>query len=749
MNLFRIAAVLVAAATAAAQDLPIVTVTADDTVIDRSCRVMIPAGTVIPDANGNGVIHVRAAGITVEFAPDAVLAGAPSDVPGDQLTGLGIVIVDADKVTLKGARVRGYKVGVHAQHADEFVIDGADLSGNFRQRLKSTSQAEDGGDWLWPHRNDANEWMTNYGAALVVEDSEQVTVRRVKVRRGQNGIILDRVTESKVYDNDCSFLSGWGLAMWRCRSNAVTRNAFDFCVRGYSHGVYNRGQDSAGILFFEQNSENLIAHNSATHGGDGLFAFGGREAIGEETPPGFSHERAGNRDNLFAGNDFSYAPAHGLELTFSFDNIVHGNRMVENAICGIWGGYSQDTHIVGNTFEGNGSMAYDLERGGVNIEHGAGNLIIGNTFKNNACGVHLWWDVDEGLMKLPWAKANHRGEGGRTLPSIENIVADNTFTGDKIGLHLRDCDTTTAAGNRFDAVGKQVDATPGSEPIAGGHPSADDLGADYPLFGDTRPVGARASLRGRDKIVMTEWGPWDHESPLVRLVKAEGATHAYEAFNLPPGAIRVRGVAVRPSVEAGPPVRVTVSVEHPGVFPYVLSAAMGEFEQDINATIINASWDSVFFPWPRPEPTQDASGTPRPPPDLAAWRALAHGPTAVRATVPRLSFPHGMGGPSNVNISEAVTGAGFKGDYFGMIARTRLPLRAGAWRIRTNSDDGVRVLVDGRAVIENWTHHGPTRDAGEFTVDADRAVEIVVEHFEIAGFALLEFEFEPVGEAPR
>ena len=36
--------------------------------------------------------------------------------------------------------------------------------------------------------------------------------------------------------------------MWRSSATSFHRNAFDFCVRGYSHGVYNRGQDSAGIL---------------------------------------------------------------------------------------------------------------------------------------------------------------------------------------------------------------------------------------------------------------------------------------------------------------------------------------------------------------------------------------------------------------------------------------------------------------------------------------------------------------------
>jgi len=40
--------------------------------------------------------------------------------------------------------------------------------------------------------------------------------------------------------------------------------------------------------------------------------------------------------NLLVGNDFSYAPAHGIEMTFSFGNVFYHNRLVENAICGIW-----------------------------------------------------------------------------------------------------------------------------------------------------------------------------------------------------------------------------------------------------------------------------------------------------------------------------------------------------------------------------------------------------------------------------
>ncbi len=159
-------------------------------------------------------------------------------------------------VTLQNLRVHGFKNGVVASDANGLVIDGGDYSDNYRQQLKSTPAAEDGADWLL-HNNDETKWRDQYGGAVCVESSTNVTIRNVRVRRGQNGIILDRVNDSVIYDNDCSFLSGWGLALWRSSRNRVIRNAFDFCVRE-TCGVYNRGRIRSGIPALSSN-DNLFA----------------------------------------------------------------------------------------------------------------------------------------------------------------------------------------------------------------------------------------------------------------------------------------------------------------------------------------------------------------------------------------------------------------------------------------------------------------------------------------------------------
>ncbi|MEQ1891685.1 MAG: right-handed parallel beta-helix repeat-containing protein [Planctomycetota bacterium] len=461
---------------------------------------MLPA-TPVADPGGDGVIVVRGDGIVLELVGE--LRGAPSGTPGDQLTGVGIRI-EGKCVTVRSAKVHGYRVGIHALEAHELVLEDCDVSGNFRQRLRSTREQESNEDWLDPHHNDAHEWFTNYGAGIYVEESIGVKVRRSRARAGQNGLVLDRCKKAQIYDNDFSFLSGWGIALWRSSDNVITHNATDFCIRGYVHGVYNRGQDSAGILLFEQCSRNVIAGNSATHCGDGFFAFAGQEALGGVPPPtpDFDYTRRGNNENKIYDNDFSYAAAHGLELTFSFGNEIVLNRLVGNAICGIWAGYSRETKIILNHFEANGDAGYGLERGGVNIEHGQSNRIEHNDFVANRCGVHLWWDADEHLAKLPWTVANGHESKGEEIRS-------NHFLRDELAIQVRDSAAVLLANNRYEAVQKERDPTDLPETV---EPPVKPERFALEMPGSSKPRGARG-LVGRDKIVVDEWGPVEPPAP--------------------------------------------------------------------------------------------------------------------------------------------------------------------------------------------------------------------------------------------
>ncbi len=475
------------------ESLPLVEVDRDDVVLESSCRVRVTS-SVIEDANGDGVIHVLGDDREIVFE-STPLRGAPANSAPDAYQGVGIR-VEGTRVTIRGAEISGFKVGVRATDCEELVLEDLDLIDNFRQRLGSTPAKEDPADWMFPHDNDDGQWQEKYGAGISVSESHGVTVRRCRARSTQNGLLFDRVRESRVYDNDFSFLSGWGIALWRSCDNVVSRNSTDFCVRGYSHGVYNRGQDSAGILLFEQCSRNVIAENSATHCGDGFFGFAGNEALGKGGKK--DCRRLGNNDNLLVRNDFSHSVAHGIEITFSFGNQILANRVAGNAICGVWGGYSRDTLIAGNEFLSNGDAGYGLERGGVNIEHGARNRIHLNRFQDNECGVHLWWDEDPSLKDLPWTRSNG-------FACEANQILSNSFIEDRVGIHLRSAQDTFVADNQFRDVPKKTlvessNVVPGSEAPPWSLPV-------YPVFGDRKAVGLRKHLAGRQHIRMTQWGP--------------------------------------------------------------------------------------------------------------------------------------------------------------------------------------------------------------------------------------------------
>ena len=704
--------------------LPTVVLDRDNVEITESCIAQIRA-TPIVDEDNNGVIHITRDGITIDFNNQR-LHGARADQTPDAFAGLGVKIT-AKNVTLKNVKVSGYKVGIHAINADGLTIFDSDVSNNFHQRLKSTPEAEDGSDWLWPHNNDDNEWITNYGAGICVEDSSNVTLHDIRARKTQNGIILDRVNDSKMYDCNCSFLSGWGLAMWRSNRNVISRNAFDFCVRGYSHGVYNRGQDSAGILMFEQCSENIIAQNSATHGGDGLFAFAGRQALGEVDPqdePSW-YARRGNNGNLITMNDLSYAAAHGLELTFSFDNRITLNRFAGNAICGIWGGYSQNLAIGQNIFQDNGDADYGLERGGINIEHGRNNLVLFNSFIRNACGIHLWWDDDNNLHNIPWAKANLVNKA----PAA--IIRENTFNEDKVALHLRGLDRPViAALNQFQAIPEEFRVEGPNTVIDDPEPFRmieQATAKDGSILGNNEPLGARLHIAGRENIIMTEWGPWDHEMPLLRFDKWFDHAHEYTLL----------GAEKTPSAEA---IRAEGNVElevHNDVIrvrpklrdtlvPYAISVAINGERADAKGMLSTGTWEVWTFK-SACDPREDAE----------RWRreGLADHHTL---TADALDFRFGSGGMSQARGLPVPLPT----DHFGVVATRSLTIPSGKWRIKTTSDDGIRVWMDDQLVIDDWTWHGPTKHDYEFEIKEPGEHKFRVEYFELDGHAVLSLDFE-------
>ena len=83
-----------------------------------------------------------------------------------------------------------------------------------------------------------------------------------------------------------------------------------------------------------------------------------------------------------------------------------------------------------------------------------------------------------------------------------------------------------------------------------------------------------------------------------------------------------------------------------------------------------------------------------------------------------------------------------------MIATGTVTTPAGRHVVETYSDDGVRVTIDGRRIIDNWTQHAPTLDKAELQLTQGPHT-VVVEYYQLGGAAKLRLSLDPLPRASQ
>ena len=687
-------------------------VDAEDTVSEEPVKPSIPLDDQVRESSIGGIEILSADGNQRRFAPGTYLRPAESgdasvlhfaDLEGivldltdvelrgqvdgadlDEANGVGITLRNCNDVEIKGAVMGGYKVCLAVENCTNVKVSGIRCDGWYGQRLRSTRYSEDLTDWLRPHENDQNEWRTNYGAAISVERSTGVVIEGCRGRRGQNGILLTQVTDSEVYDNDFSFLSGWGLGMYRSSNNVISHNVFDYCVRGFSHDVYWRGQDSAGILMFESCSGNLVARNSATHSGDGVFLYGGNDIVERGRS-----DATGSNDNVFAENDLRYAVANSLEATFSRGNAVIDNDLSGSHQHGIWGGYSSEMMIRGNTID-------RTIGGAITIEHGQDCVVLENHIAQNEMGVEFYWDMDPALVDGPFGRSNDTS-------SRDHWILQNTFEANVLDVVVRQTQGLVFHANDykpgtrepyFANVSAEADATLDSMTV---QRWLDALNGAYPS-GNLSDTTMHPWV-GREPELVTEWANWKlPELPGSQVTKAESR----DEFG---GGLE----------------SIVMSEWGPWDFR---SGEPRPKERQAGGLLAQSSWNATWFRWKANESDPRTSER--------AWRSRANSPI-LRDEVSSFVNPWS---------SEANRRA-IGNDFFGLFAATNLILEEpGTFELSVVSDDGIRVFINEELVIEDWTLHAPKRD--ERTITLEKGEHIIrIEYFQIQGAAALVLELRP------
>ena len=617
------------------------------------------------------VLTIRGSNIDLDLR-GVELIGSPEAATPDQYGGLAILIDGGEHITIRNARIRGFKVGILARNVKDLRLQGNDVSRNWKQRLYSRVEKESLVDWMSYHHNEKDEWL-RYGAGIYLSDIDGARIDGNVARQGQNGLMITRSRNLIIWNNDFSFLSSVGIGFYRVTDSKVMHNRIDWCVRGYSHRFYNRGQDSAGLLMYEQSSRNVVAYNSITHSGDGLFLWAGQSTM--DTGQG------GSNDNLFYGNDFSHAPTNGIEATFSRNRFIN-NRIEENWH-GVWGGYSFDSLIAGNTFERNQEA--------IAIEHGQNNVIASNTFTGGDIGIRLWanetQDPDWGYPK------------NRDTRSRDYTITGNTITGVKTETQI----------TRTENVA--IDAPATAAVVLPPAPERMPDGIDALL--------ASGARRGREFIIVDEWGPYDWRTPkLWPAGRSDESPLKLRVLGPSSGKWTLRsarGAAV--SARSGSvPGEFTVTPEAKRVvdFAVTLRDAAGR-DFSYSRFFAPIDWRLKFF---------DLSGVEVPPaPDLAAVSAQK---SILETTTDRIDY-----------LSGRALVSGLPNDHVAMIGEGVVDLPAGRFRLRTISDDGIRVWIDGKLVIDRWDIHESIVDEAPIAGGRHR---LRVEYFEHVGWAELRVE---------
>ncbi|MHC4628115.1 MAG: PA14 domain-containing protein, partial [Planctomycetota bacterium] len=104
----------------------------------------------------------------------------------------------------------------------------------------------------------------------------------------------------------------------------------------------------------------------------------------------------------------------------------------------------------------------------------------------------------------------------------------------------------------------------------------------------------------------------------------------------------------------------------------------------------------------------------------------------VTRTDPQIDFSWGNGGPDPV-VGEDNFSAIWTGEVEAAFTET--------YTFYTNSDDGVRLWIDGKQLVNNWTDHGTTEDRGTIDLVAGQTYSVVMQFYENGGGAVAQLRW--------
>jgi len=429
--------------------------------------------------NGRSVLIVEGKNLVLDFNGSKFKGAVAANRP-DSFTGTALLIRNSQNVTVRNLSASGFFNAISARNVTGLKIEECNLGYNARPLLKSMMTLEDKS----PSPDvDYKEIGVQEGVSIYLRNCSNVQISNTRITAGFHGLVMDSCSRSSIFNNDFSFNSGIAVSLLNhSNNNRILFNRLNF----------NAGSNKSGGLFITGGSRgNTIYKNSATHCRYGIIQS---DYLAAESTDSIPVTRIWN-------NDFSFSPNAGIW--------INGGRVhiADNRVYDCVEGF-RASDISSSVFNGN-----RLRRNSVGIELGQSSKvqIVNNLSLEDTCAIRI------------------NGFTGNTIPNLNSgpfIIAVNSFNRNRVVYDITATEGLKIFGNIYgscDTIYKMDSAA-----ISRIDTSAvflEDTAVGYPFIpSPADPFKGNGRFAGKNKLIVTSWGPYNFSYPLIVLEQEEADT---------------------------------------------------------------------------------------------------------------------------------------------------------------------------------------------------------------------------------
>jgi parallel beta-helix repeat protein len=465
--------------------------------ITKSVKIRAGVYQLTAKDGGAPVIQIEGNDITVDFN-NCTLNGARPGITPDYFTGVALTIYGGRNIVIKNLKVKGYNIAIRSKNVKYLTLDNCDLSYNYKVRSYGSDSREINQSLIYKDENELP-----HGGAIDLKHCHSAIIRNCKTIGGQNVLMMSDCNDGEIYNNIFCFNSGTGIGMYHCSNNKVMFNNISFNVMANQGEEQTNDPNNAAILLDGQSRNNIVYKNLLTHNTNGFILF------------------TDDDDNVIMSNDFSYSIDDGVRLS-AHRTVLSDNRFFDCSV-GVWGRGTNGSNISSNKFRGNN---IDIA-----LVNGENNKITYNVFYDSKEAIRLWTH-------------SRAIDTGRVFYSRDYAIAYNNFNKTELALLLKN----TSDINVFENIEGRVDKFYEMDSTVTGLDTAIhadmqrlisiDTAIAVPTVDDPAdPMKGAGKLAGRKNNIMTEWGPYNFNYPIIVNDTAINADLPNIQFSLlgPPG----------------------------------------------------------------------------------------------------------------------------------------------------------------------------------------------------------------------